>query len=243
MRTESADGTASSPRPRSASCAAVRTHQSSSARRRAIVGAASTPTTSPIARAACTRTNQLGILEAGEQGGADLRACPGRERLGRGRAHVGVGVPRHGDELVPRKLGIWPEEGRRPEPHDGVPAAEERDQLGAWSRGEALDLGGDARARPVPALQCADEPVDRPLVAEVAEHADRGAREGRIRVLDKGPNESWRRGVAGLRKPCDSGDASPLPSSVRGRPPARRMRRVTSRARGSMRARVARRRS
>ena len=43
--------------PRSASFAAVRTHQRSSARWRAIVGAASAPSTWPAARAAWTRTN------------------------------------------------------------------------------------------------------------------------------------------------------------------------------------------
>ena len=102
-RTESSDGTASAPMPRSASFAAVRTHQRSSASRRVSVGArpprrARARQPAPRGRGRTTRCRR-------DARGARCRqpARPRTERLDGGRADVRIGIPGELDQQSPRR--------------------------------------------------------------------------------------------------------------------------------------------
>ena len=161
----------------------------------------------------------LGVAEACECRRSDCRTAPAPECLDRGGADVGIRVPGKRDQAGLAELRVGAEERCAPEANRGARVSQQRQELRARGRCKPLELGGDPRARAVPAAKRRDEETDRPLVADVAERPDGSGCDARVRVGEHGQDEARHSRVVRLLEPDERGDAAPLPP-LRARSPA-----------------------
>ena len=205
---ESSAGTASAPIPRSASFAAVRTHQRRSASSLVIDGAASAPTTCPTARAAWTRTNHSESSSRATRPSRRLvrvaNRASRRQRLARSdrcptsarSASIRRGRGMHAAASRPRS--------EQPGWRRGAAA-----RASARRRRQSLELGRDARAEPLSTPKRIEQQLDRPVVADVTERSDRRDDDVRIGVDEHAPQEPRDGRIPRLLEALERRDAAP----------------------------------